>query len=125
MGKQIIGGRSDESLAYSKCVRAGNYVYVSGMVAFDEDCTLVTGGVAAETRRILSDLQSVLAQADCDLSHVVKVNVCLPDPEDFAEFESEYAKWFTTDRPARATICAPLTIDASVEIEAIAYDGDS
>ena len=123
MGKQIIGGRSDESLAYSKCVRAGHYVYVSGMVAFDDDGSLVTGGIAAETRRILSDLQALLAKADCDLSHVVKVNVCLPDPEDFAEFETEYAKWFTTNRPARATICAPLTIDAKVEIEAIAYDG--
>ena len=123
MGKQIIGGRSDESLAYSKCVRAGHYVYVSGMVAFDDDGTLVSGGIAAETRRILSDLQSLLAQADCDLSHVVKVNVCLPDPEDFADFETEYAKWFTTNRPARATICAPLTIDAKVEIEVIAYDG--
>lgn len=123
MGKRIVGGQSDEILAYSKCVRAGHFVYVSGMVAFDENCELIGGGVAAETRQILGDLRNILAEAGCTLDHVVKVNVALPNPDDFDDFEAEYSKWFTTAYPARATICAPLTIPAKIEIEAIAYDG--
>ncbi len=123
MAKEILGGQSDEGLSYSKCVRAGNYVYVSGMVGFGEDGELVSGGIVAETRQILSDIRDVLKEAGCDFSHVVKVNVCLPNPDDFEEFDREYARWFNKEPPARATICAPLTVDAKVEIEATAYDG--
>ena len=123
MAKEIIGGNSEEGLSYSKCVRAGNYVFVSGMVGFGDDGKIVSGGIVAETRQILSDLRDVLKEAGCDLSHVVKANVCLPNPDDFEEFEHEYARWFSEGPPARATICAPLTIDAKIEIEATAYDG--
>lgn len=123
MTKQIIGGHSDEDLSYSKCIKAGDFVFVAGMVGFAEDSLLVSGGIVAETRQILSELRDILNQAGCSLADVIKINVCLPNPDDFESFEKEYSRWFEVDPPARATICAKLTIDAKVEIEAIAYTG--
>ena len=122
MKKEIIGGRSGEDLPYSKAVRAGDFIYVSGMVAFGPDGQLVRGGVGAETRAILSDLKTLLDEAGCGLDQVVKTNVCLPDAADFDAFNRSYSEYFTEDHPARATICAGLTIPARVEIEAIVYD---
>ena len=123
MPKKIIGGQSEEGLPYSKVVRTGNFIYVSGMVAFDDTGEIVQGGVGAETRKILQDLQKLLTLADCDLTNVVKVNICLPHLDDFDEFNEVYAEFFPIEPPARATICAPLTINARVEIESIAFDG--
>ena len=121
MAKQIIGGASSEGLPYSKAVRAGDMGYVSGMVGFGPDGAIVPGGIAAQTRQILTDLTDILSQAGCGLDDVVKVNVCLPDPGDFDAFNAVYAEFFDRHPPARATICALLTLDAAVEIEAIAY----
>ncbi|MCG8506402.1 MAG: RidA family protein [Sphingomonadales bacterium] len=122
MAKHTIGGLSSEGLPYSRAVRAGDFIYVSGMLGFGPDGAIVSGGVAAETRQILGDLQDLLAEAGCGLGDVVKVNVCLPNAEDFDAFNAAYAEFFASEPPARATICAGLTIDARIEIEAIVYD---
>lgn len=123
MTKQIIGGPSDEGLSYSKCIKAGDFIYVSGIVGFAEDGLIVSGGIVAETRQVLSELRDILNQAGCSFADVIKINVCLPDPDDFESFEKEYSRWFEVDPPVRVTICAKLTIDAKVEIDAIAYTG--
>ena len=122
MIKEIIGGRSSEDLPYSKAVRAGDFIYVSGMVALGPDGVIIKGGVAAETHAIFNDLKALLDEAGCGLEQVVKSNVCLPVPGDFDEFNEAYAEYFTENHPARATICAALTIPARVEIEFIVYD---
>lgn len=121
MTKEIIGGRSGENLPYSRAVRAGDFIYVSGMVAFDDNGEIVEGGVGAETRAILEELTELLADANCTLDQVVKVNICLPNPENFDAFNAVYSEYFKKEHPARATICAGLTIEASIEIESIVY----
>ncbi|WP_261842173.1 RidA family protein [Aliamphritea ceti] len=115
------GAPSEEGLPYSSYVRAGDFVYLSGLVGFGDDCKIVTGGIVAETRQVMDTAGEILQRAQCSFSDVVKVNICLPDPDDFDEFNEVYASYFDGKHPARATICAGLTIDAKVEIEMVAY----
>lgn len=121
MPKQIIAGDNVEGLPLSEAVLAGDFLFVSGMVGFESDGSVVRGGVAAETDRIMEDLTEILKQADASLTDVVKTNVFLTDANDFSAFNETYAKYFPTDPPARIGVVVALTIDAKVELDFIAY----
>lgn len=121
MTKQIIGGKSAQGLPFSKAVRAGDFVYVSGQVAMDSAGALVRGGIEAETRQVFSNLEAVLQEAGCELSDVIKVNVWLDDTRDFGGFNATYAEFFKTDAPARSTVKSQMMIDVRIEADCIAY----
>lgn len=105
----------------SPAVRAGDFVFVSGQVPVGEDKKIVEGGVAAETRQVLENVQRCLQMAGCDLGDVVKTTVWLRDREDFGAFNEAYAEFFPENPPARSTAESRLMIDIAVEIEAVAY----
>lgn len=119
--KQILCGPSEEGLPYSKAVRAGDLVFVSGMVAFGDDGQIVKGGIEVETVKVLEDLNSLMIEIGGSLEDIVKVNICLPDRNNFEAFNQVYRRYFISDHPARATIVAGVNIDAAIELEAIAY----
>ncbi|MCB9682233.1 MAG: RidA family protein [Alphaproteobacteria bacterium] len=107
---------------YSQAVVAGGMVYCSGQIAIDPRTgALDDGDVAAQTRRVLSNLQAVLQAAGTDLGHVVKTTVFLKDMGDFAAMTAVYAEAFGAWRPARAAVeVARLPRDVRVEIDAVA-----
>lgn len=105
----------------SPAVRAGDFVFVSGQVPVGADGKIVEGGVGAQTKKVLENIEAVLATAGCSLSDVVKTTAWLKHAEDFAEFNTAYAPFFPNDPPARSTAESRLMIDIRVEIEAIAY----
>ncbi len=125
MSKEAIGGtltgQGGVSLPFSKGIRAGDNVYVSGQVAFGADGRLIEGGIEAQTRQTLNNVKAVLEEAGCSMSDVVKCTCWLDDARDFAAFNQTYATFFGDIPPARSTVRAELMIDAKVEIEAIAY----
>ena len=123
MPKQVISGIGTEGLPLSEAVRAGDFVYISGMVGFGPDGKIVEGGIAAETDRIMADVADILKRAGATLRDIVKVNVYLRDAADFAAFNEAYAKYFREAPPARAGVVTALTIDARVEMEFVAYTG--
>lgn len=123
MGKQVISGAGMEGLPLSEAVRAGDFVFVSGMVGFGPDGKIVEGGVAAETDRIMADAADILKRAGATLADIVKVNIYLVDAGDFPVFNETYARYFRKEPPARASIATSLTIDARVEMDFIAYTG--
>lgn len=120
MPRQTIGGTLP-GLPFSKAVRAGDFVFVSGTIGFDAEGRLATGGIAGETRQVLENIKSVLEQAGCGMDDVVKCTCWLDDPRDFGGFNRVYAAFFGDDPPSRSTVRSQLVIDAKVEIEAIAY----
>lgn len=120
MKKEILGGANVEGLPLSPAVKFGDLVFVSGTVGFDETDKIVVGGVAAETRQIFQSIEKVLAEAGCDLTDIIKVNVVLSDPKDFDAFNAAYREIFVEDPPARVTVAGTLTIDAAVEIDVVA-----
>lgn len=122
MTKEAIGGKSNQGLPFSKAVRAGDFVYVSGQVAFDANSKLVKGGIDDQTRQTLHNIEAVLKLAGCTLDDVVKINVWLDDARDFGQFNTTYSEFFPKDPPARSTVESKLVIDAKIEIDCIAYD---
>jgi 2-iminobutanoate/2-iminopropanoate deaminase len=69
----------------------------------------------------LKNLTAVLQAAGADLNNVVKTTVFLADMNDFVAMNEVYAKFFSENKPARATVqAARLPRDARVEIECIA-----
>ncbi len=118
MSKSFFGA---SHVPLSPAVRAGDFVFVSGQVPVDDDGKVVSGGVAAETRKVLENVRKNLQLAGCDLSDVVKTTVWLRDRDDFSAFNAAYAEFFPENPPARSTAESRLMIDIAVEIEAIAY----
>jgi reactive intermediate/imine deaminase len=99
----------------------GELIFCSGALGVDANFQLVEGGIAAQTKAAIANLQAVLAQAGATLSDVAKTTVWLTDMADFAAFNAAYAEAFGSHAPARSTVTSALAIPgALVEIEAIA-----
>jgi 2-iminobutanoate/2-iminopropanoate deaminase len=80
-----------------------------------------SGGVAEQTRQVLTNMAAILETAGTSLANVVKTTVMLKDMNDFKAMNQTYAEFFPTDPPARSTFqVGKLPLDAMVEIEAVA-----
>jgi 2-iminobutanoate/2-iminopropanoate deaminase len=87
---------------YSQAVKAGQHVYVSGLVGIDVDTGELAGSTIQEqTRQALANCESILRAAGATLEDVVEVGVLLTNPADFAGMNDEYATWFRSDQPTR------------------------
>jgi 2-iminobutanoate/2-iminopropanoate deaminase len=121
--KEIISTENAPSAIgpYSQAVKTGNMVFVSGQIPIDPATgNFVSDDVAAQTEQVLRNLSAVLEAAGSSLNNVVKTTVFLADMNDFAVMNEVYAKYFSENKPARATVqAARLPRDARVEIEAI------
>lgn len=105
---------------FSKAVRAGDFVFVSGQVP-TRDGEVVVGNITEQTEVVIANLKEVLALAGCTLEHVVKVGVWLDDARDFSSFNAVFKKHFSAAPPARSTVQSPLMVDAKVEMDLVAY----
>jgi 2-iminobutanoate/2-iminopropanoate deaminase len=118
MTKQCFG---TAQVPLSPAVRAGDFIYVSGQVPTLPDGSIVSGGIEAQTRKVLENVQAALALAGATLADVIKTTAILADAREFGAFNKVYAGFFPTSPPARTTLEARLMIDIKVEIEAVAY----
>jgi 2-iminobutanoate/2-iminopropanoate deaminase len=111
---------------YSQAVRAGSMVFCAGQIPLDpKSGQIVSQDVAEQTRRVLDNLTAVLKSERLTLSDVVKTTVFVTDLADFQTINEIYAKYFSTQPPARSTVqVAALPKAARVEIEAIAVADD-
>lgn len=107
---------------YSQAVRTGEFVFCAGQIPLDPaTMKMVEGDITVQTRRVLTNLSSVLEAAGSSLSRVMKTTVFLADLNDFQAMNAVYAEYFGAQPPARSTIQAGrLPAGALVEIEAIA-----
>jgi 2-iminobutanoate/2-iminopropanoate deaminase len=112
------------SIPLTPAIRAGDFVFVSGQLGIDDAGTVVADDVAAQARHAMERIRSILAQADVELSAVVKMSVWLTDKADFPAFNAAYREFFPDRPPARSTVVSDLLIPgAKVEIDAIAFAG--
>ena len=127
MSVEFLGGTRSgaggQPLPFSPAVSAGPFVFVSGQVAMGENGEIVGGGIEAQTRQTLKNVEKALALAGCTMANVVKATVWLDDTRDFWTFNRIYAEFFPGNKPARSTTQAKLMVDARIEIEVIAYKG--
>jgi len=108
---------------YSPAVRAGDWVVLAGQVGLDPATgKMVEGGVEPQARRVLANIEAVLADCGASLTDVAKTTVFVTDMGDFATVNAVYAEAFGDHKPARSTVeVAALPAGALVEIEAWAY----
>ena len=118
-----VDGQSEPISHFTDAVRAGNLVYVSGIVAVDGDGNLVGGDdVVAQTRQVFENMRAVLAAAGCGFADVVKVTVFLTNIDDRPLLNPVRQEVFGETRPASTLVEVPrLAVDgAKVEIECVA-----
>ena len=110
MRQVVSSADAPGSPLYSQAVKAGEHVYVSGMVGIDVSTGNLAGSTIQEqTRQALTNCRTVLRAAGGTMDDVVDVGVLLTNPADFAGMNDEYATWFPTEPPARSV--AKLGVD--------------
>ena len=105
---------------FSKAVRAGDFIFVSGQVPAREG-EIIVGGIVEQTEQVMQNIIEVLALAGCTLADVVKVNIWLDDPRDFTSFNAVFKKYFEAAPPARSTVQSSLMVDAKIEMDVTAF----
>lgn len=102
MRKVVTTPTVSMSPLYSQAVRAGQHVYVSGLVGIDANTGKLAGPkIREQTRQSLTNCEAVLHAAGATLRDVVEVGVLLANPADFAGMNEEYASWFPDEPPTR------------------------
>ena len=107
---------------YSQAVKAGEFLFISGQVAFDPATgKIIEGTIAEETHRVMKNLEAILHAAYLTFAHVVKTTIFLSDMSLFAEVNGVYSGYFNGDYPARETVAVKgLPKEVNVEISMVA-----
>ena len=107
--------------AQSTAIRAGDYLFVSGMVAIDpESGERLNGTVASETDRVFQNLKLVLESAGSSLERLVQVRAMIYDRIEYDALNRVYRRYVPNGPPAR-TVWSVQIIDAfKVQLDAIA-----
>ncbi len=106
---------------YSQGYVHGDLFFASGQIPVDPATgEVVSGGIKEQTNRSCQNLGALLEAAGTDFDHVLKTTCFLADIADFAEFNAEYEKYFTS-KPARSCVAVKdLPKGVLCEIELIA-----
>lgn len=118
-----VEGLAEPISHFTDAVRAGDLLFVSGVVAVDAEGKLVGGDdIVAQAQQVFENMRRVLAAAGCGFEDVVKVTIFLTDVEDRAKINPFRQQVFGAARPASTLVEVPrLAVPgARIEIEAIA-----
>lgn len=109
-------------LPFSQAISHGDTVYVSGQTGVDPGTgEMVEGGVEAETRQALKNIEAILDAAGSSLEDVVKATVFVTDMDDFGTVNEVYEEFVTEPYPARSAVeVNDLAMEFTVEIEVTA-----
>ncbi len=107
---------------YSQAVEANGTLYISGQVPIDPATgKMVEGGITEQTTQALKNIRAILLAAGYTMNDVVKSTCLLSDMSDFKAMNEVYAKFYTSDQPARAAFAVKgLPLGALIEIETVA-----
>ncbi len=108
---------------YSPAVKAGSFIFCAGQVGRNPATGEIGTTIEEQTRQALVNLQSILEAAGASLDDAVKTTVFMADMSEFSRMNSEYAKFFKGDPPARSTVGVALPQGIKVEIELVAHVG--
>lgn len=106
---------------FSKAVRAGGFLFLSGVLPMDAQANIIDADIQGQTRAVLDRIKATLLELNSDMADVVRVTVWLSDLSDFVAFNEEYKKHFASGLPTRSTVQAVLYKGAKVEIEVQAW----
>jgi enamine deaminase RidA (YjgF/YER057c/UK114 family) len=120
------GSKWEPILGYSRAVKAGNYVHVSGTTGSGADGKIVgVGDPYAQTVQAIKNLQAGLERAGANLEHVVRTRLFVTEISEWEKFGKAHGEFFGDVRPAMTIVEVSKLIDPDmmIEIEADAYVG--
>ena len=118
--KQIVNVGPPPVGPYSSAVKAGGLIYLSGTLSQDDKGEMVGADAAAQTRRIIDRMKTVLEAAGSSLPQVVAVTVYLKSATDFTVMNDAYRTYWPKEPPTRTTVITDLLLGALIEISMVA-----
>ena len=107
---------------YNQAIQAGNFLFLSGQLAIDpKEGKLVDEDISKQTKQVMENIKAILEAANYNLKDVVQSTVYLSSMKLFDLFNTQYAKYFPDNYPARATVGTELKAGALVEVSVVAY----
>lgn len=108
---------------YSHAVIAGDFIFLSGQTPEKPSTNeTVKGDIKIQTRQVMENIRSILAEAGCTMNDVVKVNAYLSDINNFAGYNEVYREYFEEPYPARTTVQSAVPGGSLLEIDIIALN---
>ena len=117
------GAKWEDIVGYSRAVKIGNTIEVTGTVAVDENSVLIGKGDAyAQTKFIIEKIQAVLVRAGATLNDVVRTRMFVTDISRWEEYGKAHGEFFSVIKPCTSMIEVKGLIDPEylIEIEATA-----
>ncbi len=110
---------------YSPAIEVNGMIYTSGQVPISLDGTMLERDIKVQTRQVLSNLRTLLEDANSGLEKVIKVSIYLENIEDFRVVNTIFAEAFGNHKPARSTISVKgLPKNSMIMVDAIALAND-
>jgi enamine deaminase RidA (YjgF/YER057c/UK114 family) len=122
------GGPWESIYAYSRAVRAGDYVFVSGTTAATSDGSVdADGDAAAQARRCFAIIERALMDAGASLAEVVRTRMFIVNPADSDAVGRVHGEVFGEVRPAATMVVVAALIDprllVEIEVDAVVGSG--
>ena len=125
MGKHIkvnTNAKWETQIGYSRAVRAGNIIEVSGTSAIDRDRIIASGDAYQQTRFIIQKIERAINEAGGSLEDVVRTRIYVTNIKDWDAIGRAHGEFFSEIKPATTMVEVTSLIDPNfvVEIEATA-----
>ena len=106
---------------YSQAIEVNGLLFTSGVIPIVPSTgELVEGDIEAQAEQAIGNLAALIEAAGSKIENTIKTTVFIKNMDDFTKLNEIYAKYFTTDFPARSCVeVARLPKDVLIEIEAI------
>lgn len=120
------GSPFEQKIGYSRAIRDGDMVYVSGTTGYDYKTMRMPEDAGAQARNALATIAGALAQAGASLSDVVRVRYYLTDMAHYDALVMAAGETFGDIRPAATlVVCGLIAPEMKIEIEVTARIGAS
>lgn len=118
MKRQFIssGSTFETEIGYSRAVVQGDWVFVSGTTGFDYDTMTISEQIEEQTEQCFKNIIAALANADAEITDVVRVLYIVPQADEFKLCWPILRKYFDECKPAATMISAGLA-DTRMKIE--------